>query len=160
MTQKLTLRISLRISWNLADFMKSGGFHKIWQISWNPAEFMWNLINSSVSAKTLQFDECRVGGMTQDFMKSWVIAPLHSIKLKTFCWNIWFYKVFGGFHEIRQISHLFTSKDQLPGMVTPMLFLIILQEVGTRKFSRWQAQDISDKKYKPSFQNCEINKLK
>ena len=65
----------------------------------------------------------RISWNSADFMKSWVIAPLlHSIKLKTFCWNIWFYKVFGGFHEIRQISHEIRriSKDQLPGMVTPM----------------------------------------
>ena len=48
------------------------------------------------------------------------------IKLKSFCWNTCFYKVLGGFHgwnppdftgEIRWIS-----KDQLPGMVSPMFF--------------------------------------
>ena len=50
--------------------------------------------------------------MTLDFMKSGVIAPsMHPPKLKSFCWNIWFYKVLGGFHmksarfhEIRWIS--------------------------------------------------------
>ena len=35
-----------------------------------------NLIKANVSTKTIQFDECRRGAMTQDFMKSWVIAPL------------------------------------------------------------------------------------
>ena len=67
-----------RISpWNLVDFMKSGGFHEIceiWQISpvksgrfhlWNPPKIR----KASVSAKTLQFDECRVGAMTKDLMK-------------------------------------------------------------------------------------------
>ena len=68
------------------------------------------------------------------------------VKLKSFCWNTCFYKVFGGFHmksagfhgwnlgEIRQISRVKSgwnppdfmgeirriSKDQLPGMVSPM----------------------------------------
>ena len=37
-----------------------------------------NLINSDVSTKTIQFDECRRGAMTLDFMKSGVIAPLHA----------------------------------------------------------------------------------
>ena len=48
---------------------------EIWQIS--PVESggfyvksTQNLIKASVSAKTLQFDECRVGAMTKDFMKS------------------------------------------------------------------------------------------
>ena len=41
--------------------MKSGGFH---------VKSTQNLIKASVSAKTLQFDECRVGAMTKDFMKS------------------------------------------------------------------------------------------
>ena len=80
--------------WNPVDFMKSmksSGFHpwnpadfhpEIWQISWNPwnlADFtreirqispryhLWNppkIIKASVSAKTLQFDECRVGDFT------------------------------------------------------------------------------------------------
>ena len=56
------------------------GFHKIHQISpWNPVDFtceiwqispryhLWNppkIIKASVSAKTLQFDECRVGDFT------------------------------------------------------------------------------------------------
>ena len=35
-----------------------------------------NLIKSDVSTKTLQFGGCREGAMTQDFMKSWFIAPL------------------------------------------------------------------------------------
>ena len=137
MTQKLTLRISLRISWNPADFMKSVGFHtdfmksggfhtdfmksggfhtdfmksggfhtdftmksggfheirEIWRISgeiwWiSPRYHLWNppkIIKASVSAKTLEFDECRVGAMTKDFMKStrfhpeiWWISPVKS----------------------------------------------------------------------------------
>ena len=46
--------------------MKSGGFHpEIRQIS--PRYHLWNppkIIKASVSAKTLQFDECRVGDFT------------------------------------------------------------------------------------------------
>ena len=85
------------------------GFHEIHQISpWNLVDFtfeiqqssprfhLWNppkIIKASVSAKTLQFDECKVGAMTKDFMKSaW--NPLKS----------------GGFHV--------KSKDLLQGIVT------------------------------------------
>ena len=46
---------------------KSGGFH---------VKSTQNLIKSDVSTKTLQFGGCREGAMTQDFMKSWFIAPL------------------------------------------------------------------------------------
>ena len=48
-------------------FLKSGGFH---------VKSTQNLIKSDVSTKTLQFGGCREGAMTQDFMKSWFIAPL------------------------------------------------------------------------------------
>ena len=51
--------------WNLVDFT-----FEIWQIS--PRYHLWNppkIIKASVLAKTLQFDECRVGAMTKDFMK-------------------------------------------------------------------------------------------
>ena len=71
--------------------LKSSGFHpEIWWISpvksgrfhlWNPPK----IIKASVLAKTLQFDECRVGAMTKDFMKStrfhpevWWISPMKS----------------------------------------------------------------------------------
>ena len=46
--------------------MKSGGFH---------VKSTQNLIKANVSTKTIQFDECRRGAMTLDFMKSRVIAP-------------------------------------------------------------------------------------
>ena len=55
-------------SWNPPDFtMKSGGFQ---------VKSTQNLINSDVSAKTLQFGGCMEGAMTPDSMKSKVIAPL------------------------------------------------------------------------------------
>ena len=73
------------------------GFHEIHQISpWNLVDFtceiqqssprfhLWNppkIIKANVSAKTLQFDECRVGAMTKDFMKS---AGFHM----KFTWNL------------------------------------------------------------------------
>ena len=46
--------------------------HEIWQIS--PVKST-KIIKASVSAKTLQFDECRVGAMTKDFMKSTRFHP-------------------------------------------------------------------------------------
>ena len=60
--------------WNLADFT---------QIS--PVKTT-QIIKASVSAKTLQFDECKVGAMTKDFMKStrfhpeiWQILPWNPV---------------------------------------------------------------------------------
>ena len=60
-----TLEIQQISPWNLVDFTC-----EIWQIS--PRFHLWNppkIIKASVLAKTLQFDECRVGAMTKDFMK-------------------------------------------------------------------------------------------
>ena len=97
------------------------GFHEIHQISpWNLADLtceiqwispryhLWNppkIIKASVSAKTLQFDECRVGDFTQ-------ISPVKSTqnyKSKCFSKNssVWWMQGGGydqGFHEIHQIS--------------------------------------------------------
>ena len=84
-------------------FLKSGGFHEIWWISWNPADFMkstQNLIKSDVSTKTLQFWGCRGEAMTQDFMKSWFIAPLLHSSNWRFGWNICFYKVLADFMQV------------------------------------------------------------
>ena len=61
-----TLEIWWISPWNLVDFN-----HEIWWIS--PRFHLWNppkIIKASVSAKTFQFDECKVGAMTKDFMKS------------------------------------------------------------------------------------------
>ena len=110
-------------------WMQGGGFHpEIWWISpvksgrfhlWNPPK----IIKASVSAKTLQFDECRVGAMTKDFMKftlksggfhPWNLADftceIHpNYKSKCFSKNssVWWMQGGGydqGFHEIHQIS--------------------------------------------------------
>ena len=73
-----TLEIWQISPWNLVDFTH--------EIQWISARFhLWNppkIIKASVSAKTLQFDECRLGAMTKDFMKStrfhpeiWWISP-------------------------------------------------------------------------------------
>ena len=110
--------------------------------SWNPADFTWNLadfkksgrlqvkstqdlIKSDVSTKSLQFVGCMEGDMTPDFMKSKVTAPLlHSSNWIVFVWNIWFYKVLGGFHLKSAGFHLKSggfhvkSKDHLQGIVT------------------------------------------
>ena len=70
---------------HILDHHAKAHIHEIWQISWNPADFTWNppdfmksagfhvksthnLIKSDVSTKTIQFDECRRGAMTLDFM--------------------------------------------------------------------------------------------
>ena len=75
------------------DFMKSTRFHpEIWWISpvksseSSPRFHLWNppkIIKASVSAKTLQFDECKVGAMTKDFMKSAWNPP--DFKIMSFC---------------------------------------------------------------------------
>ena len=64
-------------------WMQGGGFHpeiwfdftfEIWQIS--PRFHLWNppkIIKASVLAKTLQFDECRVGAMTKDFQMKFTL---------------------------------------------------------------------------------------
>ena len=60
-----TIEIQWISPWNLVDFN-----HEIWWIS--PRFHLWNppkIIKASILAKTLQFDECRVGAMTKDFMK-------------------------------------------------------------------------------------------
>ena len=112
------------------------GFHEIHQISpWNLADLtceiqwispryhLWNppkIIKTSVSAKTLQFDECRVGDFT---LEIWWISPMKSgrfhpdftceihpnYKSKCFSKNssVWWMQGRGydqGFHEIHQIS--------------------------------------------------------
>ena len=156
------------------------GFHEIHQISpWNLVDFtceiqqssprfhLWNppkIIKASVSAKTLQFDECKVGAMTKDFMKSatfhmksawnlldfmWnppdvkIMSFCMMIKYrsfvfrktnqKSFCWNIWFYKVWGGFHLKSAGFHAdfmksggfhVKSKDLLQGIVTLCFILL------------------------------------
>ena len=119
--------------WNPVDFtLKSGGFHP-WNLQISPRYHLWNppkIIKASVLAKTLQFDECRVGAMTKDFMKSirfhpevWWISPMKSgrfhpdftceihpnYKSKCFSKNssVWWMQGRGydqGFHEIHQIS--------------------------------------------------------
>ena len=88
------------------------GFHEIHQISpWNLVDFtfeiqqssprfhLWNppkIIKASVSAKTLQFDECKVGAMTKDFMKSAWNPPdftwnppdfMKSVEIRRISWN-------------------------------------------------------------------------
>ena len=60
----------MNAGWGISP-LKSTRFHpEIWWIS--PRFHLWNppkIIKASVLAKTLQFDECRVGAMTKDFMK-------------------------------------------------------------------------------------------
>ena len=109
--------------WNLADLTC-----EIWWIS--PRYHLWNppkIIKASVSAKTLQFDECRVGDFTLEIWwispwnlvdfthEIWQISPRYhlwnppkiikaSVSAKT---SVWWMQGGGydqGFHEIHQIS--------------------------------------------------------
>ena len=114
--------------WNPVDFMKSGGFQvksgrfheiqqisgQIWQIS---GEIHPNLIKSDVSTKTLQFRGCMEGGYDPRFHEIQGHSPSPAfIKLNSFCWNIWFYKVLGGFH-LKSAGFHVKSKDHLQGIV-------------------------------------------
>ena len=95
--------------WNPADFtLKSGRFHEICWISWNPWNlvdftheiwwispryYLWNppkIIKASVSAKTLQFDECRVGDFTLEIHQ---ISPWNLVDFTCEIWQIspWFH---------------------------------------------------------------------
>ena len=76
-----TLEIQWISPWNLVDFT-----HEIWQISprfdlWNPPK----IIKASVLAKTLQFDECRVGDFT---LEIWWISPWNLVDLTCEIWWI------------------------------------------------------------------------
>ena len=104
-----TLEIWWISPWNLVDFN-----HEIWWIS--PRFHLWNppkIIKASVSAKTLQFDECKVGAMTKDFMKS---TGFH---VKS-TWNPLDFMKSAGFHADFMKSGGFhvKSKDLLQGIVT------------------------------------------
>ena len=79
--------------------MQGGGFHPrnlvdfTHEIQWiSPRFHLWNppkIIKASVSAKTLQFDECRVGAMTKDFtLKSGGFHPWNPVFSHRFhLWN-------------------------------------------------------------------------
>ena len=111
-----TLEIQWISPWNLVDFTC-----EIWQIS--PRFHLWNppkIIKASVLAKTLQFDECRVGDFTLeiqwispwnlvDFTQIWPVKSTQNYKSKCFSKNssVWWMQGGGydqGFHEIHQIS--------------------------------------------------------
>ena len=94
-------------SWNPADFTLkiSGGFQ---------VKSTQNLINSDVSAKTLQFGGgVHGGGYDPRFHEIQGHSPSPAfIKLNSFCWNIWIYKVLGGFH-LSQISEIHQSEMRI-----------------------------------------------
>ena len=96
--------------------MKSGGFHGIRWISHeirrisceiHPKPYKSKCFNQNYSVWWMQ-----ERGYEPGFHEILGHSPLPAPpKLKSFCWNIWFYKVLGGFHmksarfhEIHQIS--------------------------------------------------------
>ena len=93
------------ISWNPADFiwisygfheiwwispMKSGGFHEIHEIQWISHRYHCDIKNykASVSANTLQFDECRVGANDQGFHEIHQISPWNLVDFTHEIWQI------------------------------------------------------------------------
>ena len=105
-----------RISWNLADFMKSSRFHMKSGSGFH-VKSTQNLIKADVSTKTLQFGGCREGAMTQDFMKSWFIAPLlHSSNWIALVETFAFIRFWVDFTW--NPPDFMKSKDHLQGIVT------------------------------------------
>ena len=109
-TQKLTFMKSGRFH------LKSGGFQ---------VKSTHNLIKSDVSTKTIQFEWMQERGYDPGFHEIRGHSPLHAPpKLKSFCWNIWFYKAVGGFHlksagfHVKSTGFHVKSKDHLQGIVT------------------------------------------
>ena len=122
--------------WNLVDFMKSGGFH---------VKSIQNLIKSDVSTKTLQFGVCKEGAMTQDFMKSWFIAPLlHSSNWIVLVETFSFYKVLGGFHMKSAGFH--EIERPLARNCNPMFFFwwsIQAFSDQTQAANKWNGKEIA-----------------
>ena len=83
--------------------MKSTRFHEIWWISGeiqrisceiHPKPYKSKCFNQNYSVWWMQ-----ERGYDPRFHEIRGHSPLHAPpKLKSFCWNIWFYKVLGGFH--------------------------------------------------------------
>ena len=85
---------SFDFTWNLPDFMKS---------VWNPPDFMksvWNLYEIHWISWN-PYEICQISWNPYEIQWiSWNPADFrwNPPKLKCFCWNIWIYKVLGGFH--------------------------------------------------------------
>ena len=127
-----------RISWNPPDFtLKSGGFHLWNPAEFTQISSMKSTQNykSKCFSKNSSVWWMQGGGYDQGFHKiHWISCEIHmkstrfqnyellrddqvyrsfvfrKTNQKSFCWNIWFYKVWGGFHV--------KSKDLLQGIVT------------------------------------------
>ena len=96
--------------------------HEIRRISWNPYEIR-------MKSAGFHTDFMKSGGFHTDFIRiSWnpVDFRWNPPKLKSFCWNIWIYKVLGGFHmksagfhEIHMKSGRFHEIWQISGEIHP-----------------------------------------
>ena len=117
MTKDLTCEIQQSSPWNLVDFTC--------EIQWiSPRYHLWNppkIIKASVSAKTLQFDECRVGDFTlksggfqpwnlADFTQISPVKSTQNYKSNCFSKNssVWWMQG-GGFHPRNPVD--FTLKS-------------------------------------------------
>ena len=110
--------------------MKSGGFH---------VKSTQNLVKAGVSTKTIQFDECRRGAMTLDFMKSGVIAPsMHPPNWRVFVetsdfirlwvdfmWNLLDFKIMSFCVMIKYRSFVFRKTKQTSPLTTILYFLVV-----------------------------------
>ena len=140
-------------SWNPVDFMRiSCRFHEILGHSPHPAfiklkSFCWNTcfynfgwisqVKSGWNPLDFMGEIHQISGWNPPDFKGEIPHPAF-IKLKSFCWNTCFYnfgwisQVISGWNppdftgEIRRIS-----KDQLPGMVSPMFSLAGLTNLSS-----------------------------
>ena len=143
-------RISPWNPWNPADFMKSvksGGFHEICEIREirriSPRYHLWNppkIIKASVLAKTLQFDECRVGDFT---LEIWWISP-----------EIWWISTMksGGFHQIWPVK----STQNYKSKCFSKNFSVWWMQGGRFHPEIWWISPVKSGRLHPDF-TCEIH---
>ena len=102
------------------QFLASGSFdwnqHEIWRISGEIRRISCEIHPKPCKSRCFNQNYpvwwMQERGYDPGFHEIWGHSPLHAPpKLKSFCWNIWLYKVVGGFHvksarfyEIHQIS--------------------------------------------------------
>ena len=132
-----------RISWNLADFVKSGRYHV--DFMWTGKFHMKNLINQMFQQKLFSLGVVQGRGYDLGFHEILGHSPHPAfIKLRSFCWNTCFYKVLGGFHV--------KSKDHLQGIVTLCFMRFCFQKKTISTIAKWPMHGIATlHPYDPKF---------